>query len=88
MIEDMKWNRHTGSILEMEDKQKYQDIKLKSGADVTVDWTSKTKCKRCGERMWWAVNHKSKKMTPIVLVGLAEWDNHFIDCKYAKEFKK
>ena len=65
-----------------------QDIKLKSGAEVTIDWDSKTKCKKCGAEMWWAVVHKSMKLVPVVLVGMAEWDNHFIDCKYANEFRK
>ena len=31
----------------MEKKRKLQQIHLKSGIEVTVDWNSKTKCKKC-----------------------------------------
>jgi len=71
-----------------EDKQKYQDIKLKSGIEVTVDWESKTKCKKCKKEIWFAVTHKNLKVMPIELVGLAKWDSHFATCPFADEFRK
>ena len=59
---------------------KLQEIKLKSGIEVTVDWDSKTKCKSCGSEIYWAVT-KNKKQMPIELVGLAEWESRRIKPK-------
>lgn len=66
---------------------KLQKIKLRSGSEVTADWDSKTNCKKCGKEIFWAMT-KNEKPMPIILVGLAEWDSHFADCKFAKEFRK
>lgn len=63
-------------------------IHLNCGLDVLADMNSQTHCKGCGQKIWWAVNPKTKKMLPIVLVGLAEWDTHFADCPMADKFRK
>ena len=41
------------------------------------------KCKKCGKDMFWLTSKKGKAIpTCLNLV------NHFIDCKFAKEFRK
>ncbi|MFA5128541.1 MAG: hypothetical protein WC445_01090 [Patescibacteria group bacterium] len=67
-------------------KVKCQEIQLKGGAKVIVNWSSKTKCK-CGAEFWWACT-KNHKMIPIVLVGHCEWAAHFADCPLAGKFRK
>ena len=62
-------------------------IKLKCGIEVLIDWNSQTQCKGCGQEIMWAVTRK-KKLIPVRLVGLAEWDTHFIDCPMADKFRK
>lgn len=66
-------------------KAKLQDIHLRNGIELTVDWNSKMVC-RCGVEIWWG-RTKNHKFMPIELVGLAEWDSHFATCPYAKEFR-
>ncbi len=67
-------------------RPKLQQIKLKCGIEVVVDWSSKKKCE-CGEEIFFAVT-KNKKTMPIYLVGLAEWDTHFANCPLARKFRK
>ena len=67
-------------------RPKLQQIKLKCGIEVVVDWSTKKKCE-CGEEIFFAVT-KNKKTMPIYLVGLAEWDTHFANCPMARKFRK
>ena len=67
-------------------RPKLQQIKLKCGIEVVVNWNSKKKCE-CGEEIYFAVTKNNKTM-PICLVGLAEWDTHFANCPLARKFRK
>ena len=67
--------------------KKEQVIKLKGGAEVLVDWATKTQCKKCGKKIYWAKT-KTGKLMPIEVCGLAEWQSHFAGCPFAKEFRK
>ena len=71
---------------ENQHKPKLQDIHLKSGLEVTIDWNSKQKCK-CGAEFWFALT-KNKKFIPVVLVGHAVFETHFADCPLASKFRK
>ncbi len=62
-------------------------IELKSGIEVCVDMASQDWCKGCHSKIWWAVT-KKKKLIPICLVGLAEWETHFVNCPMADKFRK
>jgi len=67
-------------------KPNIQQIKLKCGIDVVVDWRAKKKCE-CGADIWFGMT-KKKRWMPITLVGLAEWDTHYADCPLADKFRK
>ena len=68
-------------------KQKLQIIKLKGGAEVLVDWATRSNCKSCGRKIYWAKT-KNEKQMPIEVCGLAEFQSHFASCPDASEFRK
>ena len=68
------------------DKRKLQIIKLKGGAEVMVDWTTKSQCKACGQKIYWAETKNGKQM-PINACGLCEWESHFATCPEANKFR-
>lgn len=72
----------------MEKKIRPHEIHLKCGLDIIVDMASQTWCKGCHQKIWWAVNPKTKKMMPICLTGFMEWDTHFANCPMADKFRK
>ena len=67
--------------------EKRQDIILENGMEVTIDHNAKDKCKKCGADIIWGVT-KNLKLIPLVLVGLAKWNTHFIDCPFVDELRK
>jgi len=67
-------------------KPRLQEIKLKCGITVAIDFANKKKC-RCGAEIMFALT-KNNKFIPVELVGNAEWDTHFATCPFAKKFKK
>ena len=71
----------------MTDKRKLQIITLKGNASVMVDWATESKCKACGQKIYWALTKKGKQM-PINVCGLCEWESHFASCPHANEFRK
>jgi hypothetical protein len=68
------------------DKRKLQVIKLKGGAEVMVDWTTKSECKSCKQKIYWAETKNGKQM-PINVCGLIEWESHFANCPQANIFR-
>lgn len=64
------------------------EIHLNCGLDVVVDMASQDWCKSCYQKIWWAVNPKTKKLISICLVGLAEWDIHPPGCEFGDKFRK
>ncbi len=59
---------------------------LRGGAYVNIG-TTPDRCKKCGETIYWAVTEKTRKLMPVVFIK-DQWQSHFVDCKYAKEFRK
>ncbi len=46
--------------------------------------TEPTVCTKCGKKIWFVKNHKTGKDSPITNEAL----NHFVDCPFAKEFRR
>ena len=69
-----------------------ETIKLKGGAEVSVNWSTKTNCKSCGKEIYWTKTENGKMM-PINMVSpvegdIVEWESHFASCPNAKDFRK
>lgn len=58
----------------------YREITLKGGASVVVNFSSPARCKRCGERIFWAVTNKAKNI-PICKDKDGSYISHFGRCK-------
>ncbi|KKP97257.1 MAG: hypothetical protein UR99_C0017G0040 [Candidatus Moranbacteria bacterium GW2011_GWD2_36_12] len=70
-----------------EKNMQYQKIKLKGGAEVTVDFDGRTtKCKGCGKPIRFGITRNGMKM-PISEMAPKEWVSHFSDCKKADMFR-
>ena len=68
-------------------KQKLQIIRIRGGAEVMVDWATKSNCKACGQKIYWAKT-KNEKQMPIEVIGICEWQSHFASCPAATKFRK
>jgi len=66
---------------------KLQTIKLKGGAEVTVDFSNPCKCKKCGKPIWFGAT-KNNKMMPISKIEFGIYQSHFGDCPFADSFRK
>jgi len=64
-----------------------QKIKLKGGAEVTVDLSNATKCKKCEKKIWFGAT-KNNRLMPISQNEDGEYQSHFSDCEFAKSFRK
>jgi len=69
------------------DKRKFQIIRLAGGAEVLVDWATRSNCKSCGQKIYWAKT-KNEKQMPIEVCGLAEWQSHFVSCPKSLKWRK
>jgi len=75
MITDMDHGRHV-----------YKQVTLKGGAEVFVNFSEMSKCKKCGAVIWWATTKKARSM-PICKDTDGQWMSHFSNCKFAKHFR-
>jgi len=66
---------------------KYETITLLGGAVVTADISKWSACKKCKEKIVWAVT-KTPKNIPIQQDGNGNWIAHFALCAFARDFRK
>lgn len=70
-----------------------ETIRLKGGAEVSVDWSTRTNCKLCKREIYWTQTMNGKMM-PINVIApkfegdMAEWESHFASCPNAQNFRK
>lgn len=65
-----------------------EEIKLKGGAIVSVDFSAKSKCRSCGQWIWWAKTKNGKNMPISNCVMTMEYESHFANCKQADRWRK
>jgi hypothetical protein len=56
-------------------------VTLGGGLQVTVDFSRSTKCRGCGQDIYWCVTDSGQRMPLVIL-------SHFADCPKADEFRK
>jgi hypothetical protein len=56
-------------------------VSLGLGLRVTVDFSKPSKCKDCGQDIYWCVTQTGQRMPVIV-------HSNFVDCPKADEFRK
>ena len=69
-------------------KKMIREIKLKGGAEVSVDLSVKAKCRSCGRKIWWAKTKNGKNMPICVDEDAGEFESHFASCKQADKWRK
>jgi hypothetical protein len=67
--------------LKKQRRKKLIRVTLGGGLQVTVDFSRSTKCRGCGQDIYWCVTDSGQKMPLIV-------HSHFMDCPKADEFRK
>lgn len=65
-----------------------QTIVVGHNVEVTVDFDSKGKCRKCGQEIYWAVTKNNKNMPVTYNSQYDSWDSHFATCPFANEFRR
>ena len=65
----------------------YKEITLLGGAKVQVDFSQRpTPCRKCAKPIRFGITAAGKYMPVIEVDG--QWQSHFADCEFAKDFRK
>ena len=58
-----------------------QKLTLENGLEVMVDWDSKSRCKKCNQKIIWATT-KNDKYIPVSNSDGLGWKVHFDECLF------